>query len=261
MPSRTRAAINKGYGIDPTIFDGMILPPRAIGRMRKSRGGGKTMFKKGSPEAKKHMAYLRSLRGKGSYTDAALEGYGSYTNAALEGYGKYSNAALRGCGFSEILTPLTEQFGEGIGNLVQALAKKLHTSLTDLATNPDKLLSAINQYAPSIFSKVKNFFNRIFRRKKMPSKEEIARLKEYLKEQQRIKQLKQIQRKPPQITYPGYGDDDDDIEIEEPEYYVKPKPKPKPKPKKPPKKPKYYAPMDDEDDYPYTSRSYMDDVD
>ena len=139
MPSRTRAAINKGYGFDPRSFADFLIPPPSrsqviMGRTKKSRGG-KAMFRKGSPEAKKHMAYLRSLRGKGSYTDAALEGYGSYTNAALEGYG-----------IADVLTPLTEQFGDGITNLVKVLADKVGTTLSDLATNPDKLLAAINQY-------------------------------------------------------------------------------------------------------------------
>lgn len=244
MPSRTRAAINKGYGFDPKLYADIFKPPRRTlgipGLMKKSRGG-KAMFKKGSPEAKKHMAYLRSLRGKGSYTDAALEGYGSYTNAALEGYG-----------IADVLTPLTEQFGDGITNLVKVLADKVGTTLSDLATNPDKLLAAINQYAPSIFSKVKNFFNKLFRRKKrLPTKKELAALKRYLKEQSRQKS----------------------------KYPIMPKPKPKSKPLALP----YYDPvdvdediMDDDDDDSYEDeqkarnrrllerrkrRSYMDDVD
>lgn len=209
MPSRTRAAINKGYGFDPRLYD-LIPPPLRMqgipGLMKKSRGG-KAMFKKGSPEAKKHMAYLRSLRGKGSYTDAALEGYGSYTNAALEGYG-----------IVDVLTPLTEQFGDGITNLVKVLADKVGTTLSDLATNPDKLLAAINQYAPSIFSKVKNFFNKLFRRKKrLPTKKELAALKRYLKEQSRQKSKYPIKPKPKPkpLPLPYYDPDDDDDEEEE----------------------------------------------
>ncbi len=241
MPSRTRAAINKGYGFDPRLYDDYLIPPRMTwgmtGRMKKSRGG-KAMFRKGSPEAKKHMAYLRSLRGKGSYTDAALEGYGSYTNAALEGYG-----------IADVLTPLTEQFGDGITNLVKVLADKVGTTLKDLATHPDKLLAAINQYAPSIFSKVKNLFNKLFRRKKrLPSKKELEALKRYLEEQSRKKNKPSIMPKP------------------------KPKPKPLPLP--------YYEPEDDEDEeeevdiyanetplerwrrlHHNQQRSYMDDID
>lgn len=202
MPSRTRAAINKGYGTGPAMGILTTMKPR---RVRSSKGG-KVMLKKGSPEAKEYMARLRSLRGKGSYTDAALKGYGSYTNAAMRGYG-----------FSEILTPLTDEFGEGIGNLVKVLAKKLHTSLSDLATNPDKLLFAINQYAPSIFGKVKNFFKRIFKREKMPSKAEIERVKQYLEQQIQNKR----RRRPP------VEDDYDD--------YDEPRPKPKPTPRYRPK--------------------------
>ena len=217
MPSRTRAAINKGYGFDPRLIDDYLIPPPMMwattGRMKKSRGG-KAMFRKGSPEAKKHMAYLRSLRGKGSYTDAALEGYGSYTNAALEGYG-----------LVDVLTPLTEQFGDGITNLVKALAVKLGTTLSDLATNPDKLLAAINEYAPSIFSKVKNFFNKLFRKKKrLPTKKELAALKKYLKEQSRQKNKYPIKPKPKPkplpLPYYDLDDDDDDDEEEEVDIYA-----------------------------------------
>ena len=221
MPSRTRAAINKGYGIDPRLFDDYILPPRMTwgmtGRMKKSRGG-KAMFRKGSPEAKKHMAYLRSLRGKGSYTDAALEGYGSYTNAALEGYG-----------IADVLTPLTEQFGDGITNLVKVLADKVGTTFRDLATNPDKLLGAINEYAPSIFSKVKNLFNKLFRRKKrLPSKKELEALKRYLEEQSRQKSKYTIMPKPKPKPKPlPYYDSDEDVDMEEEDYYTRPKPKPR----------------------------------
>lgn len=208
MPSRTRAAINKGYGFDPRSFADFLIPPPSrsqviMGRTKKSRGG-KAMFRKGSPEAKKHMAYLRSLRGKGSYTDAALEGYGSYTNAALEGYG-----------IADVLTPLTEQFGDGITNLVKVLADKVGTTLSDLATNPDKLLAAINQYAPSIFSKVKNLFNKLFRRKKrLPTKKELAALKRYLKEQSRQKNKPSIKPKPKPkpLPLPYYDPEDDDEE-------------------------------------------------
>lgn len=219
MPSRTRAAINKGYGFDPRLYDDFLIPPLRTrgmpGLMKKSRGG-KAMFRKGSPEAKKHMAYLRSLRGKGSYTDAALEGYGSYTNAALEGYG-----------IADVLTPLTEQFGDGITNLVKVLADKVGTTLSDLATNPDKLLAAINQYAPSIFSKVKNFFNKLFRRKKrLPTKKELAALKRYLKEQSRKKRKLPTtpKPKPKPLALPYYDtvdvdedimDDDDDDSYED----------------------------------------------
>ncbi len=214
MPSRTRAAINKGYGFDPRLYaDFFKLPRRTLGipgLLNKSRGG-KAMFKKGSPEAKKHMAYLRSLRGKGSYTDAALEGYGSYTNAALEGYG-----------IADVLTPLTEQFGDGITNLVKVLADKVGTTLSDLATNPDKLLAAINQYAPSIFSKVKNFFNKLFRRKKrLPTKKELAALKRYLKEQSRQKNKPSIKPKPKPKPLPlPYYDPEDDDEEEEVDIYA-----------------------------------------
>lgn len=214
MPSRTRAAINKGYGFDPRLYDDFLIRlPRTqvkTGLMKKTRGG-KAMFRKGSPEAKKHMAYLRSLRGKGSYTDAALEGYGSYTNAALEGYG-----------IADVLTPLTEQFGDGITNLVKALANKVGTTLSDLATNPDKLLAAINEYAPSIFSRVKNFFNKLFRRKKrLPTEKELAALKRYLKEQSRKKRKLPImpkpkpKPKPKPLPLPYYDSDDDDNEEEE----------------------------------------------
>lgn len=256
MPSRTRAAINKGYGTPPAM--GILTTMRA-GRTRSSKGG-KVMLKKGSPEAKEYMARLRSLRGKGSYTDAALKGYGSYTNAAMRGYG-----------FSEILTPLTEQFGEGIGTLVKALAKKLHTSLSDLATNPDKLLFAINQYAPSIFGKVKNFFKRIFKREKMPSKAEIERVKQYLEQQ--IQDKRRRREVPVEDDYDDY-------------YEPRPKPKPKPRPRYRPKpKPSVtvdYLDSDYEDDvYPTTKKpsvnspefylqqqrkpaieySYMDDID
>lgn len=221
MPSRTRAAINKGYGFDPRIYDDYLLQPYIMrgmtGRMKKSRGG-KAMFRKGSPEAKKHMAYLRSLRGKGSYTDAALEGYGSYTNAALEGYG-----------IADVLTPLTEQFGDGITNLVKVLADKVGTTLKDLATNPDKLLAAINQYAPSIFSKVKNLFNKLFRRKKrLPSKKELEALKRYLEEQSRKKRKLPImpKPKPKPLPLPYYDSDEDvDMEEEEEDIYTKPAPR------------------------------------
>lgn len=225
MPSRTRAAINKGYGFDPRLCDEYLIPPPMMwatsGRMKKSRGG-KAMFRKGSPEAKKHMAYLRSLRGKGSYTDAALEGYGSYTNAALEGYG-----------LVDVLTPLTEQFGDGITNLVKALAVKLGTTLSDLATNPDKLLAAINEYAPSIFSKVKNFFNKLFRKKKrLPTKKELAALKRYLKEQSRQKSKYPImpkpkpKPKPKPLLLPYYdSDEDEDEDMEEEDFYTKPAPR------------------------------------
>ena len=221
MPSRTRAAINKGYGFDPRLYDDFLIPPLRTrgmsGRMKKSRGG-KAMFRKGSPEAKKHMAYLRSLRGKGSYTDAALEGYGSYTNAALEGYG-----------IADVLTPLTEQFGDGITNLVKVLADKVGTTLSDLATNPDKLLAAINQYAPSIFSKVKNVFNKLFRRKKrLPTKKELAALKRYLKEQSRQKNKPSIMPKPKPKPKPlplPYYDSDEDVDMEEEDFYPKPTPK------------------------------------
>lgn len=221
MPSRTRAAINKGYGIDPRIYDDYLLQPHIMwgmtGRMKKSRGG-KAMFRKGSPEAKKHMAYLRSLRGKGSYTDAALEGYGSYTNAALEGYG-----------LVDVLTPLTEQFGDGITNLVKALAVKLGTTLSDLATNPDKLLAAINEYAPSIFSKVKNFFNKLFRKKKrLPTKKELAALKKYLKEQSKQKSKYPFMPKPKPKPKPlplPYYDSDEDEDMEEEDFYTKPAPR------------------------------------
>lgn len=203
MPSRTRAAINKGYGKGPAMGILTSLTPKRV----KSPKGGKVVLKKGSPEAKEYMARLRSLRGRGSYTDAALKGYGSYTNAAMRGYG-----------FSEILSPLTEEFGEGIGNLVKVLAKKLHTSLSDLATNPDKLLFAINQYAPSIFGKVKNFFNRIFKREKMPSKAEVERVKRYLEQQ--IQKKRRRRRR----DIDDYDDDD------EPKSKPKPRPRPRPKP-------------------------------
>lgn len=217
MPSRTRAAINKGYGFDPRFYDEYLNPPHVMwattGRMKKTRGG-KAMFRKGSPEAKKHMAYLRSLRGKGSYTDAALEGYGSYTNAALEGYG-----------LVDVLTPLSEQFGDGIINLVKVLADKVGTTLSDLATNPDKLLAAINEYAPSIFSKVKNFFNKLFGRKKkrLPTEKELAALKRYLKEQSKQKSKYPIKPKPKPkpLPLPYYDpDDDDDDEEEEVDIYA-----------------------------------------
>lgn len=189
MWSKTKAAINKGYGIpmnknltlsrrlrelhpelfdeDSNYFSRNQWPKR---HMVIAKRGGKALIK-GSPEAKRRMAYLRSLRGKGSYTNAALEGYGG-----------------------EVLSTLYDQFGDGMNHLLSALAERLGTSINNLAQNPDVLLSAISTHAPSIFTKIKRALSKLFKKKKEYSDEEEEMIKKIIAEKRRRELIQQYQR-------------------------------------------------------------------
>ena len=79
--SLSRAAIATGYGKETfmprraAIHPELLMMPPYAQRVRSSTTKGGKLIK-GSAAAKKRMAYLRSLRGKGSYNNAALMGYG-----------------------------------------------------------------------------------------------------------------------------------------------------------------------------------------
>lgn len=198
MWGKTRSAINKGYGMVrrkyeiPEVFGDINTPIMIAPRhLPGGRRGGKAMIK-GSPEAKRRMAYLRSLRGK------KLSGSGSYTSAALEGYGVV-----------DTLSSLVNQFGDSILTLIKAAADNFGTSVNELASDPEKLTTVLSTYAPSIGSKIKSWFLKLFgkKKKKQPTAAELNEIDKMIKDLQ-AKKRKLIEEKPsynpPREITPSY---------------------------------------------------------
>ena len=164
--SRTRAAINTGYGLPPLhpeyYFGGPYgNPPHRV-------KGGKSMLKhyRGgnySTAAMEGYGYnTAALEGYGeSYNNAALRGYGeSYNNAALHGYGgSYNNAALYGYGIGEVLSTMADAIGPTAMSILEKLAKQFSTNVANLIKDPERLMSILQEYAPKIAGVVKKFFD------------------------------------------------------------------------------------------------------
>ena len=205
--SKTRAAVNTGYGavnggMIGTNFGRIGMPnpfytPLPLGsggyeldvhpeylekapysqdpptRNRFPRGSGVV---KGSAEAKARMAYLRSLRGKG--TKRKMKGGKSYTGAALRG------------GDMSWVKPLLESLSGTAMNAVKKVALETGASLTELFANPSQLISKLMEFAPKAASTVKKLLG-LFGKSKTsiepstpapePSPSAAARRREYLR--------------------------------------------------------------------------------
>ena len=162
--SKTRVAKNHGYGYEiglpnPGYLGGdpylMQQLKRRLQIRAKTPKGGKTITK----------SRTKKLCGRG-YNSAALEGMG-YNSAALEGMGYdtsalygmgYIDAALRGAGFADIVTEMAAAIGPTAMTVIKKIANQLGESLKQLLSDPDKLLAILQQVAPKIWKKVKDFY-------------------------------------------------------------------------------------------------------
>ena len=169
----SRAAINTGYGVPKsylmtrggeTVYPWLPADLDLRKKVSTTRGRGMTL-KKGSPEAKAHMAYLRSLRGNGRTSkirrttggrrprrvidDAALEGgsdfWDSYTNAALLGgsdmdWDTYTNAALRG----------GDETGDALSSLFNTVAEVASTATDGGTPNASSFWNLADQIGPAL---------------------------------------------------------------------------------------------------------------
>lgn len=155
--SKTSTAVNTGYGMDfgrigmpnpfykpqPMVHPELLMePPYAekeplLRNRHRTVGGGSLV--KGSEEAKKRMAYLRSLR-------------------------KKKKGGMRICGKKHIRGG-DSMVGEILGNLgtgakeaLTNLALETGVSIGELLSNPRDLIATLAVYAPSAVKSVKNFF-------------------------------------------------------------------------------------------------------
>ena len=172
--SVTKSAINS-YGdkmlkLHPEYWE---APPYAQATPAKTmRGSG---LIKGSKEAKARMAYLRSLRGKGSYNKAALKGGKSYNKAALKGGSSYTKAALKGGssytkaalkggfdlgGVGDYLNTLRDTFGTSVHSITDDVGKQV----MDFASDPERIRNTVMKVAKpvgrSLFQRLKDFIKR-----------------------------------------------------------------------------------------------------
>lgn len=182
--SVTKSAINsygdKMLSLHPEYWD---APPYAQPEAKTVRGSG---LIKGSKEAKKRMAYLRSLRGKGSYNKAALKGGSSYNKAALKGGSTYNKAALKGGstynkaalkggstynkaalkgGFDlSALTDFAGNFGSSLGDTLTSIGRDFGQQALDYVRNPENVKQALTAVAKpasrSLLTKFKNWIQR-----------------------------------------------------------------------------------------------------
>lgn len=141
--SKSRCAINTGYGIHPEyLFKG---PYGTIATRTPSRGGKALV--KGSKAAKLYMARLRAMRGRG-----------------------YNIAALRGSGLAELASSLAKAIGGQAWETIQKIAERLKVKAIDLLKDPDNLIKILKDIAPKIATAVKKFFDFFRMRRNNPNK-------------------------------------------------------------------------------------------
>ncbi len=241
--SKTKSAVNNGYGMSGFARIGLPnpfykpkpwglpfhpelleeppyaqkadneLPPR-IHRMYIR--GGKTLLK-GSKEAKAHMAYLRSLRGRGR----------SCTT-------KSRSRKIRG-GSDGFFSTLLESLGGTAMNAIKQLALETGASITELLADPKALISKLMTFAPAAARMVKKFFSS---KESKPSTPKIDRskrqeylrlLKKYAPQEYEKKKLQAMRR-----TYDNIGIDEDFENGDNDQFDELPTPKQKPSSRAPP---------------------------
>ena len=146
--SKTRAAVNKGYGMVKVHPEYLMAGPYGTLKTRHASRGGKRIrpcrLRGRGYESAALVGGTSPLMGWG-YENAALSGCG-YENAALSGCG-YENAALSGCGYENAALS-----GYGIfSNIVK-------TSVTELFKDPDKLVKMLKKVAPSVAKTTQSFY-------------------------------------------------------------------------------------------------------
>lgn len=154
--SKTTTAVNTGYGMDfgrigmpnpfykpqPMVHPELLMePPYAekeplLRNRHRTVGGGSLV--KGSDEAKKRMAYLRSLRKKKG-------------GARICG-----KRHIRGG--DSIATEILQNIGTGAKEALTDLALQTGVSVGELLSNPRELIATLAVYAPSAVKSIKNFF-------------------------------------------------------------------------------------------------------
>ena len=170
MWGKTRAAIGTGYGMPRSVLTSVytrsLHPETLMGapyiqRSRSSVSGGKRLVK-GSAAAKKRMAYLRSLRGKGSYNKAALRG----------GDIKFDTWGID----DKLVQNIVDSVGAQATKALEQLALKTGADVIELLVNPEKALSLAERLLPkSWFKKLKNLFGI-----KDPEEEKLEQMKKDL---------------------------------------------------------------------------------
>ena len=132
------------------------------------------------------------------YNTAAIDGYG-YNSAAIDGYG-YNSAAIEGYGFNTLITAMTDALGTSTMSIISKVATKLGETLVSLVSSPDRLLTAINEFAPKILTKVKKFFKKW--KEHFTGDKKLDQLLEILKEMSTTEQkrlLRKYQKQDPEL--------------------------------------------------------------
>lgn len=171
--SKTRAAVNKGYGMVKVHPEYLMAGPYGTLKTRHASRGGKRIrpcrLRGRGYESAALVGGTSPLMGWG-YENAALSGCG-YENAALSGCG-YENAALSGCGYEnaalsgygifsnivDLVKSLFSTLGSDGADLIQKLSAKLNTSVTELCKDPDKLVKMLKKVAPSVAKTTQSFY-------------------------------------------------------------------------------------------------------
>ena len=187
LSSKTRAAVNYGWGLRKHPELSMKGPYGTLPTIHASRGGrilqtkvkrkrGKRVPVNYSLAALSGMGYDTAAMNGFGYDTAAMDGFGydtaamngfGYDTAAMDGFG-YDTAAMDGYGWDDILSTMTANIGPTAMATIEKLAQRLNTSIMKLISDPDKLIAILRRMAPKVGGLVRRFFQR-FRNK--PAKE------------------------------------------------------------------------------------------
>lgn len=223
--SKTSTAVNNGYGriglpnpsYRPLPYAMPVLPDLSYNPSRRyTKASGGNSLQKGSEEAKKRMAYLRSLRGTKRAGKKSIRG---------------------GEGIGEFFSTFFQSLGGTAMNAIKRLALDTGASITELLADPSSLIKNLMTFAPAAARAVKNFFlgrkrgKTTPRRKKSPSDEKqeylrllkkynpelykkkmrsLKRLQEMAKSKYELKRLKELEMVNKDNLYDEDDDDNDD---------------------------------------------------
>lgn len=200
--SKTTTAVNTGYGMDfgrigmpnpfykpqPMVHPELLMePPYAekeplLRNRHRTVGGGSLV--KGSDEAKKRMAYLRSLRKKKG-------------GARICGKKHFH-------GGDSIMTEMLGNLGTGAKEALTNLALETGVSIGELLSNPRDLIATLSVYAPSVVSSFKNFFG-IGKKKDESDDEDEEEEEEDMATRRKRLRLKQMKKEKQMLQYLKYN--------------------------------------------------------
>ena len=174
MWSKTKTAINTGYGIkNPYSVNSLDyrLQNRPIKRIPSFLDNPFEAGWKNNPIINRKLNRTLSM---------GLEGAGK---ALMKTSRKVKK--LYGCGVEDIISSMSSELGSTAIQTLQTVAKQIGSSLKNLIGDPEKLMMIVKAHVPKLFTKVKNFFVKLFKRRK-------AEKEDLLNKQQAKEKLQQL---------------------------------------------------------------------